>query len=118
MAKDKELSTTELKAAKETAKAEAGGLPKPVKLVIGTAGIYTAFVYYGLLQEDVLTFEANGEKFTQGWLLQTIEAGANVLVGFAGRALVGGTPGLPLSLFAVTGTTQVAAKYFLSLIHI
>jgi len=62
----------------------------------------------------VLTFEVNNEKFTQGWLLQTIEASANVLVGFVGRAVMGGTPGLPLELFAVTGLTQVAAKYFTS----
>jgi len=96
-------------------------LPGPVKLVIGTAGIYTAFLYYGLLQEDVLTYQAPdagsgknltpGGKFTQAWLLQTVEALANVVIGFAGRAIVGGTPGLPLRLFAITGATQVAAKY-------
>jgi len=90
-------------------------VPDGVKLLFGTVGIYTAFIYYGLMQEEVLTFQGEGGvKFTQGWFLQTIEALANVVVGFLGRALIGGTPGLPLGLFAVTGATQVAAKYFTS----
>jgi len=31
-----------------------------VELGIGAAGIYGAFMYYGLLQEDVLTYEDAG----------------------------------------------------------
>ena len=90
-------------------------VPDGAKLLFGTVGIYTAFIYYGLMQEEVLTFQGEGGvKFTQGWFLQTIEALANVVVGFLGRALIGGTPGLPVGLFAVTGATQVAAKYFTS----
>ena len=82
---------------------------------MGTAGIYTAFLYYGYLQEDVLMFKnAQGEQFKQIWFLQTIEALANVVVGFVGRVVAGGTPGLPMNYFAITGATQVAAKYFTS----
>ena len=77
---------------------------------MGTAGIYTAFLYYGYLQEDVLMFKnAQGEQFKQIWFLQTIEALANVVVGFVGRVVAGGTPGLPMNYFAITGATQVAA---------
>ena len=42
-------------------------LPKPIKLFIGTAGIYSAFVYYGLLQEDVLTFWIRREGDDEGY---------------------------------------------------
>ena len=82
------------------------------KLVVGVVGIYIAFVYYGLLQEDVLTFTSkDGQKFTQAWFLQVLEAGANVIVGLIGRTLLGGVGGLPYELFALSGATQVTAKY-------
>ena len=82
------------------------------KLIVGVVGIYIAFVYYGLLQEDVLTFTSkDGQKFTQAWFLQVLEAGANVIVGLIGRTLLGGAGGLPYELFALSGATQVTAKY-------
>mmetsp|Transcript_16061 Transcript_16061/g.61242 ORF Transcript_16061/g.61242 Transcript_16061/m.61242 type:complete len:324 (-) Transcript_16061:1232-2203(-) len=87
-----------------------------VELGIGAAGIYGAFMYYGLLQEDVLTYEdADGKKFSQVWLLQAFEAGANSLAGIVGLLLLGSAKGLPLSMFAKTGLSQVSAKALTSL---
>lgn len=72
--------------------------------------------YYGLLQEDVFAFQAaDGSKFKQAWFLQTLEALANSVVGFVGLKLTGGTPNLPLKMFALSGTSQVSAKAFTSL---
>lgn len=80
-------------------------------LIFGAAGVYAAFLYYGSLQEDVFAFEdSKGKKFTEAWFLQSVEALANVVVGFIGMMLTGRTAGLPLELFAMSGTTQVAAK--------
>mmetsp|Transcript_124921 Transcript_124921/g.233596 ORF Transcript_124921/g.233596 Transcript_124921/m.233596 type:complete len:367 (+) Transcript_124921:79-1179(+) len=84
-------------------------------LIFGAAGIYGAFMYYGYLQEDVFLFEdASGQKFTQVWFLQAIEALANVIIGFIGMKVTGRTLGLPLKFFAMSGTTQVAAKACMS----
>lgn len=91
-------------------------IPKAVKLLIGAGGIYAAFLYYGTLQEDVFHYKAaDGSKFTQAWFLQALEALANVIVGAIGLTVTGGTKGLPLNLFALSGGTQVCAKAFTSL---
>eukprot|EP00981_Chlorochromonas_danica_P014847 scaffold9105_cov169-Ochromonas_danica.AAC.4 len=56
-------------------------IPKIVKLLIGAGGIYSAFLYYGTLQEDVFHYTAaNGDKFKAAWFLQALEAFANVIV--------------------------------------
>jgi len=92
------------------------GLPDSMKLIIGAGGIYSAFLYYGSLQEDVFRYTAaDGTQFKQAWFLQVLEALANVLVGFIGLQLTGGSKGLPLKMFALSGTTQVSAKAFTSL---
>lgn len=52
-----------------------GGLqiPNAVKLLIGAGGIYSAFLYYGTLQEDVFHYvAANGDKFKAAWFLQAL----------------------------------------------
>ena len=44
-----------------------------LKLLIGVGGIYTAFLYYGSLQEDVFDYTSiTGEKFKNAWFLQFI----------------------------------------------
>jgi len=92
------------------------GLPDAAKLLIGAGGIYAAFLYYGSLQEDVFRYTAaDGTSFKQAWLLQVLEALANVLVGFAGMQLTGATKGIPLKMFAVSGAAQVTAKACTSL---
>jgi UDP-galactose transporter B1 len=85
-------------------------------LIAGAGGIYVAFLYYGTLQEDVFNFKAaDGSQFKEAWFLQFIEALMNVVVGLLGALLTGFTPGLPLTLFAISGATQVLAKTCTSL---
>jgi hypothetical protein len=49
------------------------GLPAFIKLLIGAGGIYSAFLYYGTLQEDVFHYTAaDGKMFKQAWFLQAI----------------------------------------------
>jgi len=97
---------------KKSAKGEEEGLlTGTLGLIFGASGIYAAFLYYGSLQEDVLTFKApDGSSFKEAWLLQAIEALANVVVGLIGMLISGPTSGLPLHLFAISGFTQVGAK--------
>jgi UDP-galactose transporter B1 len=86
------------------------------KVLIGAGGIYAAFLYYGTLQEDVFSYQnADGEKFKSAWFLQMCEAMANVVVGGIGLSVAGGTKGLPLQMFALSGSAQVCAKAFTSL---
>lgn len=91
-------------------------IPDAVKLIFGAGGIYAAFLYYGTLQEAVFQYEAaDGTKFKAAWFLQFLEAVANVAIGGLGMLLTGRTEGLPLDIFALSGTTQVCAKAFTSL---
>jgi hypothetical protein len=42
-------------------------IPSALKLVIGAGGIYSAFLYYGTLQEDVFHYKAaDGGRFKEG----------------------------------------------------
>ena len=93
------------------------GLADSWKLLIGVGGIYSAFIYYGTLQEDVFRYEnaVTREKFTQAWFLQVLEAAANVLVGFIGMHVTGPTKGIPLKMFAISGASQVTSKACTSL---
>lgn len=87
-----------------------------LKLVFGAGGIYLAFAYYGVLQEDVFQYEsAEGQKFTQAWFLQFLEALANVIIAAIGLLATGATTGLPLNMFTISGITQVSAKACTSL---
>jgi len=95
---------------------EKGGLPSSVKLMIGVGGIYAAFLYYGSLQEDVFRFTAeDGSQFKQAWFLQVLEAFANVVIGFIGMTISGPTKGIPLTMFGISGASQVTAKACTSL---
>jgi len=88
-----------------------------LQLLIGAGGIYASFLYYGSLQEDVLTYKgASGEKFEYPWLLQVLEAGANVILGllcmliFEGQRFgLVGAPAIQVP-YLVSGALQVAAK--------
>jgi len=91
-------------------------LPDSVKLLFGAGGIYAAFLYYGSLQEDVFRYTAaDGSKFHAAWFLQVLEAFANVIIGFAGMQIMGRTEGIPLTMFAISGASQVTAKACTSL---
>lgn len=102
-----------------TTKTEKSGLiPAPFLMIICVAGIYSSFLYYGTLQEDVFHFKnEKGEKFTQAWLLQVLEAFANVLFGFLGLVITGGFPlkNIPFLWFGLSGASQVVAKAMTSL---
>jgi len=98
-----------------TATALTGGAAatsETAKLLFGAGGIYAAFLYYGSLQEDVFRYKsATGAKFKEVWFLQVLEALCNVGVGFGGLCVTSGTKGLPQKLFALSGASQVLAKY-------
>ena len=82
------------------------------QLLWGAGGIYACFLYYGSLQEDVFKYKSeSGESFQYIWWLQVLEAAANVLVSFAFLAYTGFTRNIPHDMFAMTGFTQVSAKY-------
>eukprot|EP00557_Chaetoceros_sp_GSL56_P014524 CAMPEP_0176485968 /NCGR_PEP_ID=MMETSP0200_2-20121128/5321_1 /TAXON_ID=947934 /ORGANISM="Chaetoceros sp., Strain GSL56" /LENGTH=327 /DNA_ID=CAMNT_0017882645 /DNA_START=594 /DNA_END=1577 /DNA_ORIENTATION=- len=100
-----------------TATAPKQALPDAVKLLIGAGGIYGAFLYYGSLQEDVFRYASpqDGTAFKQAWFLQVLEALANVIIGFAGMQLMGPTPNIPLTMFGISGASQVTAKACTSL---
>jgi UDP-galactose transporter B1 len=86
-----------------------------VKLLVGVGGIYASFLYYGSLQEDVLTFkDADGEKFKYSWFLQVMEAVANVILGFVFMVIVEGfrLHKIPQVPYLISGSLQVSAKYF------
>ena len=88
--------------------------PSPIKLLLGTIGIFGAFTYYGYLMGPIVKYKnSDGEKFGQfSFFLSALEASANVLVGTVGLLLTQGTPspGLPAKSFLLTGTSQVLSK--------
>eukprot|EP00929_Paragymnodinium_shiwhaense_P110058 TRINITY_DN76771_c0_g1_i1.p2 TRINITY_DN76771_c0_g1~~TRINITY_DN76771_c0_g1_i1.p2 ORF type:complete len:327 (+),score=96.44 TRINITY_DN76771_c0_g1_i1:125-1105(+) len=83
------------------------------KLLFGVAGIYASFLYYGSLQEDVLTYKAaDGTKFVYSWFLQILEALANVILGGICVFLFeGGFRSVPMKPYIISGALQVSAKY-------
>lgn len=49
---------------------------KAASLLFGACGIYSAFLYYGTLQEDVFKFVSEDDsKFKSAWFLQLIGMG-------------------------------------------
>lgn len=92
------------------------GTSEVFKLLFGAGGIYAAFLYYGSLQEDVFRYTSStGEKFTEAWFLQVLEALANVVIGFIGMQAMGPTKNIPLTMFGISGASQVTAKACTSL---
>lgn len=106
---------------------------KAMQLCIGAAGIYGAYLYYGLVQEDLFRYRSSsaGAGFTFVWALQVLESAVTMSIGFFGRRIVDGSGGgrhrrqqqkggagtgtLPLSPFFQSGASQLAAKAFMSL---
>ena len=102
----------------QVARISSGGATKTLELLFGAGGIYAAFLYYGSLQEDVFRYvSADGGKFKEVWFLQVLEALCNVAVGFGGLVATSGTKGLPQKLFALSGASQVLAKYCTCLLY-
>eukprot|EP00928_Gymnodinium_smaydae_P017086 TRINITY_DN1650_c0_g1_i4.p1 TRINITY_DN1650_c0_g1~~TRINITY_DN1650_c0_g1_i4.p1 ORF type:complete len:366 (-),score=81.54 TRINITY_DN1650_c0_g1_i4:212-1240(-) len=81
-------------------------------LLFGAGGIYAAFLYYGSLQEDVLTYKAaDGSKFEYSWFLQILEAAANVVLGSLCMLAFEGVRMVPQVPYLISGALQVSAKY-------
>lgn len=86
-----------------------------IKLLQGALGIYFFFINYGRIQERIFQFKSpSGQKFTQVWFLQIIDAIANVVIGLIGRQFQGITSGYPQDLLALSGSLQVLSKWSLS----
>jgi UDP-galactose transporter B1 len=84
-----------------------------VALAIAVIGIWSCFVYYGSLMEDVLTFKSpHGKVFKYAWFLQVMEACSNLIFGFVCNLLFEGGPRkVPLNPYVISGAVQVSAKY-------
>lgn len=64
-------------------------------------------------QEGIYKYAADdGSTFQFTTFLLVVECALNVAVGAAGAFAAGPTAGLPQSMFALTGFTQIAAKFF------
>ncbi|GAX13219.1 hypothetical protein FisN_17Hh151 [Fistulifera solaris] len=86
------------------------------RLLFGAAGIYSAYLYYGHIQEDLFKYRStDSTSFQSVWLLQSLECFANIFVGLVGRRIFGGRANLSLRPFIATGCSQVFAKAFTSL---
>jgi hypothetical protein len=65
------------------------------------------------VQEGIYKYSADdGSTFQFTTFLLVVECALNVAVGAAGAFAAGRTTGLPQSMFALTGATQIAAKFF------
>jgi solute carrier family 35 (UDP-galactose transporter), member B1 len=87
------------------------------KLLFGTAGVYAAYLSYGMVQEDLYRYRSDidGSAFQYVWFLQVLESTASIGLGLAGRKICGGRNDLRLAPFLLSGTSQVFAKVFMSL---
>jgi solute carrier family 35 (UDP-galactose transporter), member B1 len=89
---------------------------KVFQLFVGVSGIYAAYLYYGVVQEDLFRYRStNGTGFSFVWALQVLESGVTMIIGFIGRKLCGGRKNLPLIPFFHSGVSQLAAKALMSL---
>ena len=89
---------------------------KAVQLLVGAAGIYAAYLYYGVVQEDLFRYRSsNNAGFTFVWALQVLESAVTMVIGYIGRKLCGGRKNLPLLPFFHSGISQLAAKALMSL---
>merc|ERR1711988_1520405 len=94
---------------------EESAVSQRLKLLCSAGGIYFFFIKYGRLQEQIFQFRSRqGTKFTYVWVLQCLDALANLLVGFVGRQMQGPNSGLPIKLLGISGVSQVCAKYCMS----
>jgi solute carrier family 35 (UDP-galactose transporter), member B1 len=89
---------------------------KVVQLLIGAAGIYATYLYYGVVQEDLFRYRSSsGDGFSYVWALQVLESAVTMIIGYMGRKLCGGRKNLPLLPFFHSGISQLAAKALMSL---
>jgi solute carrier family 35 (UDP-galactose transporter), member B1 len=95
----------------------ASGSHKVWQLLFGAAGIYSAYLYYGVVQEDLFRYRSalGGVGFSFVWALQVLESAVTIVIGYFGRKFCGGRDNLPLIPFFKSGASQLAAKALMSL---
>jgi UDP-galactose transporter B1 len=94
-----------------------------LQLLFCAVGIYTAYLIYGSLQEDIFTYSSPTAgkaypKFKFIWLVQVIEALINSIISFIGFRITTRTrcpPKRNLKPFLLSGFSQVLSKAFTSL---
>lgn len=86
------------------------------ELFIGIAGIYSAYLYYGITQEDLFRWRSTtGDAFTYVWFLQVFESAVTICIGFLGRTRRKlDTKPLPMVPFFKSGFFQLAGKVLMS----
>ena len=92
----------------------------PSKLIFCSLGIYTSYLIYGSLQEDVYTYVsttiASDPKFRYIWFVQTVEALINTLTSFVGHRMSSTDRRKRKQRpFYISGFSQVSSKFFTSL---
>jgi len=105
-------------------KGSSKGLPSGVKLLIAAAGIYGAYINYGLYQDAVMKYSTKCtpqqlkagckvEKFAKVWFLNCLEALGSALLASLGFLFLksNDVSKLPHSLIALSGLTQTTAKF-------
>ena len=92
---------------------------KAWQLFIGAVGIYSAYLYYGNVQEDLFRYRnASGLGFASVWFLQVMESAVTALIGYAGRRRSGcyhNNKEWPVMSFWKSGASQLAAKALMSM---
>jgi len=91
------------------------------QLLVGAAGIYCAYLYYGNVQEDLFRYRSPGVDragFTFVWFLQVMESAVTAAIGYAGRRRSGhhnNNQKWPVASFWKSGASQLAAKALMSM---
>jgi solute carrier family 35 (UDP-galactose transporter), member B1 len=88
------------------------------QLIFGAAGIYIAYLYYGLVQEDLFRYRSpvTGAAFTQVWALQVVESSVTLGLGALGRSSQGSKQRhMSPTLFLQAGSAQLLGKILMSL---
>jgi UDP-galactose transporter B1 len=89
---------------------------KVCQLLFGSLGIYSSYLYYSSIQEDLFRYrDKQGQGFSSVWLLQVLESALAILIGYIGRRTYGGRNNLPIMPFLKSGTSQLTAKVLMSL---
>lgn len=92
-------------------------VPEFLKLPICTAGIWSCFLAYGVLQEGIWRFKTpSGEKFSQTMMLLVIEHGACAVVSFIIMVVFGQTSkqeytSQMIKQSSIVAVSQCAAKF-------
>eukprot|EP00227_Mantoniella_beaufortii_P012615 CAMPEP_0197575764 /NCGR_PEP_ID=MMETSP1326-20131121/1044_1 /TAXON_ID=1155430 /ORGANISM="Genus nov. species nov., Strain RCC2288" /LENGTH=346 /DNA_ID=CAMNT_0043138583 /DNA_START=85 /DNA_END=1125 /DNA_ORIENTATION=- len=95
--------------AKSSTSGGGGGLTE-AKFAIAVSGIFFAFSYFAVLQEDVYRKSYGGERFKATFLVLVVERGVNTLAGLLGVLLFGGSGvKVPVTEILSSGVSQMLA---------